>query len=126
MEVNRSRRDKRLKVILDTSILMAINEFRVDVLSLLEDEGFTEFLVPEAVVEELEKMKDNVNARVALMLLDRMKIIPGRGYADDVIVKVAKKEGAPVCTSDRELIEKLKREKINVIYLRQRKRLESC
>jgi len=114
------------KVILDTSALMDINEFKVDLLSLLAEEGYTEFLVPEAVVEELRKKKRNVNARVALMLLNKMRVVSGKGHADEVIVELAKKEGAAVCTTDRELIEKLKKEKINVIYLRQRKRLESC
>ncbi|MBC7109476.1 MAG: DNA-binding protein [Archaeoglobi archaeon] len=114
------------KVILDTSVLMDINEFKVDVISLLRDMGFAELLVPESVVRELEKMKDDVNARVALMLLDRLKVVPSEGYADEVIPELAKRERASVCTVDRELMEKLKKEKINVIYLRQRKRLESC
>jgi len=127
METDRGRRNKRVKkVILDTSVLMDINEFKVDVISLLRDMGFAELLVPESVVRELEKMKDDVNARVALMLLDRLKVVPSEGYADEVIPELAKRERASVCTVDRELMEKLKKEKINVIYLRQRKRLESC
>ncbi|MDI3502060.1 MAG: uncharacterized protein PWR13_1319 [Archaeoglobi archaeon] len=127
METDRSRRTKRVKkVILDTSILMDVNEFKVDIISLLGDMGFTELLVPESVVKELERMRDDVNARVALMLLDRLKIVPSEGYADDAIMELARRERASVCTADRELMEKLKKEKINVIYLRQRKRLESC
>ncbi|MBC7115080.1 MAG: DNA-binding protein [Archaeoglobi archaeon] len=127
METDRSRRTKRVKkVILDTSILMDVNEFKVDIISLLGDMGFTELLVPESVVKELERMRDDVNARVALMLLDRLKIVPSEGYADDAIMELARRERASVCTVDRELMEKLKKEKINVIYLRQRKRLESC
>ncbi len=51
--------EKLNKIVLDTNMLMAIGELKIDVFEGIEKEiGKTKFFVPEEVLKELEKLKE--------------------------------------------------------------------
>ncbi|MDY6930942.1 MAG: DNA-binding protein [Halobacteriota archaeon] len=119
------------RVIIDTNALMIPANFNLDIFSELERLGFEEFLVPTAVVRELEKLlnklkgKDRVAVSVALSLLDRCEIIDANGYADDVIIDISRDRDAAVFTGDKGLKRRLISCDITVVYLRQKKYLST-
>ncbi|MDY6865465.1 MAG: DNA-binding protein [Halobacteriota archaeon] len=119
------------RVIIDTNALMIPANFNLDIFSELERLGFEEFIVPNAVVRELEglqsklKGREKIAARVALTLLNRCEIVEVDGYADDVIMKLSKEKDAAVFTSDIELKRRLISSGVTVVYLRQQKYLST-
>jgi len=119
------------RVIIDTNALMIPANFNLDIFSELEGLGFEEFLVPTAVVRELEKLhsrlkgKEKIAVSVALSLLNRCEIVEADGYADDVIMKLSREKEAAVFTSDIELKRRLISGDVTVVYLRQKKYLST-
>ncbi|MDY6958386.1 MAG: DNA-binding protein [Halobacteriota archaeon] len=119
------------RVIIDTNALMIPANFNLDIFSELERLGFEEFIVPNAVVRELEglqsklKGREKIAARVALTLLNRCEIVEADGYADDVIMKLSKEKDAAVFTGDIELKRRLISSGVTVVYLRQQKYLST-
>lgn len=119
-----------MKVIIDTNGLMIPVQFKVDIFTELQRLGYNEFMVPQAVVNELDKLArksrgaDKTAAKVAISLARRCEIIDETGVADDVIVKLASGLGIAVLTNDIELRGRLRRKGVTVIQLRQRNRLE--
>ncbi len=119
-----SRGHIRVKVLLDTNGLLMIRW--VDIFSELERLGYDKYLVPEAVLDELEALRktlrgeDKVALNLASSLLKRCKIIEGKGKADDLILEAALKEEAAVLTNDRELANRLRVEGVSVLSLRQK------
>jgi hypothetical protein len=114
-----------MKVILDSNALMIPLQLKIDIFSELERLGFTEFLIPAEAIRELEKLgRKNRDARVALELSKKCRVIPAKGEVDFLLIKLAKSHKASVLTNDRELRKILRKQKIPVVYPRQRK-LES-
>ncbi len=121
-----------MKIILDTNFLLIPGKFKVDVFSELERFGKPELFTLDLVVSELEKLskgrgKDAGNAKLGLELVkkNKVKTIKSSGKnTDSEIERLAAEEDYIVCTQDRELIEKLKREGIQIIHLRQKRYLE--
>jgi rRNA-processing protein FCF1 len=115
-----------LKVIIDTNGLMIPVQFKVDIFKELKRLGFDEFLVPEAVIDELDmltkrsKGADRTAAKVARSLVDMCEVADVRGVADDVIAKLAVDLGAAVLTNDIDLKKRLSDMNITVVYLRQK------
>ncbi len=134
---------KRTRVILDTNALMRYGE-HVDVLrelSLLVTEPH-EFLIPEAVLEELGRLARGKGraaraARLGLVII-RQELASRKGllgrlfnpkqiplktvscsgeHADDAILKIAE-EDAIVCTLDKGLQERLLQREVRVISAR--------
>lgn len=122
-----------MKVILDTNALMAPEQFGVDIFSELLRLGYTEYIVPEPIIKELQNLSkradkglDKLAARVGLGLTDRCKIIGMEVDADRAIEDIAGREGAAVFTNDRDLKKRLIRKGVTVIYLRQGRYLEAA
>jgi rRNA-processing protein FCF1 len=119
-----------LKVIIDTNGLMIPVQFGVDIFEELGRLGFDEYLVPEAVIFEIEKLirrekgSDRTAAKIAKSMADRCKRIDARGPADDVILELAGEMGAAVLTNDIGLKRRLTAKGITVVTLRQKNRLE--
>ncbi|MCQ1535257.1 DNA-binding protein [Methanosarcina sp. KYL-1] len=119
-----------MKVIIDTNGFMIPVQFGVDIFEELKRLGFDEFLVPEAVVFEIEKLikrekgSDKMAAKVARSMLDRCKRINVRGPADDIILKLAEEMEAAVLTNDIRLKHRLAEKGIQVVSLRQKNRLD--
>lgn len=123
---------KKTKVILDSNFLMLPVQFKVDIFDELEkvlDSPF-ELVTITPVVSELGKIseksgKDSQAARIAIQLVRRhkIKILDVQGGTDAAILKIAN-ENTIVCTQDKKLQERLKREKIKTVFLRQRRYLK--
>jgi len=122
-----------IKFILDTNFLTIPSQFRIDIFRELEGLGKTYVYTLDRVVEELQVLASGAghaatHARLALLLVKKngIKIIKTKSpkeNTDDLIVKIAKM-GYVVCTLDRELIKKLRKDKIAVVSMRQGKFLE--
>jgi rRNA-processing protein FCF1 len=119
-----------LKIIIDTNGLMLPGQFGVDIFEELERLGFNEFLVPEAVVFEIEKLinrekgSDRIAAKLAKAMLDRCKRIAALGHADDVILRLAEEMDAAVLTNDIRLKRRLAEKGIQIVSLRQKNKLD--
>jgi rRNA-processing protein FCF1 len=130
MAPDRCGSHKVLKVIIDTNALMIPVQFNVDIFSELHRLGFDHFIVPLAVLNELERLvttargQDRIAAKVGKSLAQRCELVPMEGHADDIIVSLADDTGAAVLTNDIGLKKRLLEMGIRVISLRQRTRLE--
>jgi rRNA-processing protein FCF1 len=104
-------------------------QFKVDIFEELKRLGYDRFIVPLAVVKELESLgkklrgKDRIAAKIALSLSQRCEIIDVSGHADDVIIGLAMELSAAVLTNDIGLKKRLESEHIPIICLRQKNRL---
>ncbi|HDM67158.1 MAG TPA: nucleotide-binding protein [Thermoplasmatales archaeon] len=123
------------KVILDSSVLMMVFEFSID----LEGEltrllGRYEILIPRNVVEEIKTLAGKGRgrkkrlAKAALKFLERYQIIELEDpnlRGDDAVIAAAEKYNAIVATNDKELRRRLREKGIHQIFLRSKKRLMS-
>jgi len=121
MEIDRSRYNK---VVLDTNALLSIEELKIDILEELRGLGYTEFIIPGTVLDEIEKLSGrggrvSVASRVALKFAERMRIVDSPlENADESVIYTAKNEGAAVFTNDRDLRKKARSAGIPVVYIR--------
>lgn len=119
-----------MKVIIDTNALMIPVQFNVDIFNELHRIGFDHFIVPLAVLTELDRLvtlargQDRIAAKVGKSLAQRCEVVPLEGHADDIIVSLAQDTGAAVLTNDIGLKKRLLEMGIRVISLRQKTRLE--
>ncbi|AGB48817.1 PilT domain protein [Methanomethylovorans hollandica DSM 15978] len=119
-----------MKVIIDTNALMIPVQFNLDIFSELHRLGFNHFIVPLAVLNELDRLvttargQDRIAAKVGRSLAQRCELVSKEGHADDIIVSLAQVTGAAVLTNDIGLKKRLIEMGIRVISLRQRNRLE--
>ena len=120
-----------MKVLLDTSFMVAAMENKIDPMMELRKFGVPELFIPDLVVDELKKLtegkgKDAGNANVALTFLGRKLvnvIRVGEGNTDKKLLEVAEKRNMSVCTIDRKLKDALLGRGIEVITIRQRRYL---
>jgi rRNA-processing protein FCF1 len=121
-----------LKIVLDTNFLVHAVTFGVDVFSELErilDVKYTVCILDRSL-DELEKLINEAKfsekkaSKVALGLIKskNINIIPTRSNkpVDDLLVSLDPKTHA-VATQDRELKSRLKKQKIKVFTIRQKK-----
>ena len=71
-----------------------------------------------------EKLKlDTKKSKAALSFTSNMeKVDIGKGYVDDLLIKSAR-EGKLIATNDKELLLRLKKEKINALRIREKNKL---
>ena len=121
-----------MKFLLDTNFLMAIGQFKIDIFSELMLFGKPEFYTIDLVIDELHKLslgagKDSKAATLALDIIGRKNIEvlkTGGKDADRELERAAAEGGYTVCTTDRELTARLKREEVLVIGIKQKRLLE--
>ena len=114
------------RVLLDTSFIMMAIDLSKDLFSQLSQLlGSVELVVTSKVIEELEKMRGKEGyksrkANLALKIIRNFKIIPVEKSisTDQSILKLALKEKFIVATTDSDLIKKLKKLGIPVIYVK--------
>ncbi|MBI2572676.1 hypothetical protein HYV86_02350 [Candidatus Woesearchaeota archaeon] len=104
------------KIILDTNALMAISEFHLDVFSkidLVVEGAHTLFILEGTIVElrrieEEQRGKYRLGAKLALQLLDqkKVKVLVSSGNVDDALVDYSAK-GYLVLTQDAALKKRL-------------------
>lgn len=114
-----------MTVVLDTNALMMPVECDVRVFDELDRLlGETTYLVPEAVVAELQKLSagggtEATAASVGLDLVERCTVREtDADYADDAVVELARQEDASAVTNDQPLQERLQNADVSVIRLR--------
>jgi hypothetical protein len=120
------------KIGLDTNFLIDIIRFKVDLkeIDFLIGERY-EFFILSSVLKELEKLSKRKSeyskfAKIALKLIEQknFKIIKTEEKStDESLVKFADKNTI-IATNDIELRKRLKRLRIQTIYLRARKHLD--
>jgi len=119
------------KIVLDTSFLVDIVKFKIDLKEI--DEVISQpykLLTTDSVIKELEKLsakkgKESKNAKIALKLIKskRVEILKSKvKTTDKAIIKLCDKKMI-VATDDRELRKKLKNLGIKTIYLRAKKKI---
>ncbi|GFN41251.1 MAG: twitching motility protein PilT [Marine Group I thaumarchaeote] len=101
-------------VICDTSFLIHLATKKIKNIDNLETEiGQINFVIPDTVKNELEKLCTNENkkleAKATLIFIKNLRTIPISGnYADDALVSYVKEHGGMIATMDKELKNKAK------------------
>ena len=132
MASHRLWRNKEGKiVILDSSAIMMLFEFSVD----LEDEltrlvGRCHIVVPRPILEELILLSENrddmkkIKAKASLKLVEKYEIVDvDAKNGDDAVLSLAKMLSGIVATNDCELRKRLKEASLQTVYLRGKKQL---
>lgn len=118
-----------MKVLIDTNFFLIPGKFGVDFMKELERFGKPEMFTLDLVLKELRmlaegKGKDARNAKLGIELIQRknIRILESKGkHADDELERISAEGSFVVCTQDRELQKRLRKEDIEVIFLRQGK-----
>jgi rRNA-processing protein FCF1 len=110
-----------MKVVLDSNALIMPFQYSINLdLEIEKIVGSPEIYVPSCVIGELKRLSTKRwEAKAALQLAEKYNVVEVEKMGDEGVVEGAKKLNAVVVTNDRELIERLKREGIKVISLKQ-------
>jgi rRNA-processing protein FCF1 len=130
MASDRLWQDREKRVILDSSAVLMLFEFSID----LENElthllGKYKIILPRPIANELiylsehGKGKKRQNAKASLELIKRYEIVDEHGSGDDSVLNLAKKLNGIVVTNDRELRKRIKNVFLKTIYLRGKSKL---
>lgn len=120
-----------MKFLLDTNFLMIPGMFKLNIFEMLQEFDAPNYYTLDLIVEELKKLsksrrKKSGYATMALHSLRKedVHIIPVKTkmHADNAIVRIADNDFI-VCTQDKALIKKLKRKKVRIVTLRQKRYL---
>ena len=120
-----------MKFLLDANFLLIPGRYKVRIFDQLQSFGLPELYTIRPVVDELEYLATRPGAvkraaKLALRIiaLEGITVLPMKGDADDLLYRHARR-GYVVCTQDRALQQKLARNKLPCIYLRQRRLVEA-
>ena len=118
----------KTKIVFDTNMLLAINEFKVDIFTQIREKfGNVEFGAPAQVFEELSQLsksskKAQIGAKIANQLIKKNKVkrlkINAKD-ADSALLKLSPKN--IIASNDKELKKEIIRKNGRVIFLRQKK-----
>ncbi|MEM2094970.1 MAG: hypothetical protein QXI32_06720 [Candidatus Bathyarchaeia archaeon] len=124
------------KVILDSSFLIDVLRFHIDIFKELERCLLEEFevIILAPTLKELALIRDSQNPKISkaaslalavasTLPVEEVSTKPGE-KVDDLILRVAADRGWAVATNDRALKKKLIDNNIPVIFVRQRSRLD--
>jgi len=127
MASDRIWRNRKTKtVIIDSSAILMIFEFSIDIeKELSRILGSYKIIVPKTIFKELKNLseygsekKKNI-AKPALRLVERYEIVENKSsFGDDSVIELAKKYNGIVFSNDTEIRKKAKNEKIKTIFLR--------
>jgi len=121
-----------LKVLLDTNFLLDMIRYKVDFSSFDNLEEKVDLFISSETLREIKsvanrKTKEGRLALMALKLIESQKIKVVQSLkkeVDEDLLELAKKEGFIVATNDKDLKEKLKKENVRIICLRNKKKIE--
>lgn len=117
-------KSSKVMVLLDTNFLTMPQQFKIDIVEEIKYKiPNAELVTIEPVVKELEKLPVG---KVALEMIKKglIRVLPAKGNADEALLKSALENKAVVCTNDRKLRKMLRNNKVPVMYLRERKRID--
>ena len=135
MEADWGRDNSPMKVVMDTNGLFVPLRFGLDIFSMLKDIGYSEVLIPNAVMDEMKRLCSIGPRKLKKQASQTLKYLNEKGFAlidvsctgrdvDGAILEFAREENISVFTGDRELKKRLKDSGVKVVQLRQKKRLE--
>lgn len=112
-------------VLLDANALLMPFQFRVNLEAELQRLlGTADISVPKPVIVELELLSErDRDAKAALQLASRYRVIAATGSADDALLDLGAAHRAVVVTNDQPLLDRLKAAGIPRIFLRSRNHL---
>lgn len=111
-------------VILDANALLIPFQFGINIdIEIRNLLGDVEVMVPSSVILELKKL-DAKEAKAALSLSGKYKVIETKLKGDQGVLEAARLKHAAVVTNDQELIRILKKSCIPAIRMRGRQRLD--
>jgi len=121
-----------LRILLDTNFLLDMIRYKVDFSSFDNLEEKVDLFITSETLREIKsvanrKTKEGRLALMALKLIEsqKIKIVQSlRKEVDEDLIELAKKEGFIVATNDKDLKEKLKKENVRIICLRNKKKIE--
>jgi rRNA-processing protein FCF1 len=121
-----------LKILLDTNFLLDALRYKLDFSSLEDLEEGVELFISSETLREIKSManrktKEGRLALIALKLIEsqKIKIVQSlKKEVDEDLIELAKKESFIVATNDKDLKEKLKKENVRIICLRNKKKIE--
>lgn len=98
---------KQRGIVLDTSILLGLFEYNVNLGALLEACGGGELIVPSGVMDELSALSHR-NARAAHALASTLNILHTEAAGDDCVLEaMASADAYAVATNDKGLAERV-------------------
>jgi rRNA-processing protein FCF1 len=104
-------------IILDTNALIYSIKQRIDLKKFVNEE----IAVPVSAIRELEALSDtDSNAKLALKLIDKYRILDVSSNGDRGILEAATRYGGIVLTNDRKLKKDLKERNIRVTSISNR------
>lgn len=110
-------------VVFDSNFLLIPFQFNIDIFSEVRNiVPKSRFIVLKPIVQELDNIRYG-NAAKELIRKRKIKIIPYKGFADKAIIEYSSKKKCVVCTNDKNLIKRLRKLHVPVIYLRGKKKL---
>ena len=121
-----------LKILLDTNFILDTLRYKLD-FSIFQDlEEKAELFITSETLREIKSIanrrtKEGRLAMIVLKLIKSQKINiiqSQRKEVDEDLIYLAKKEGFIVATNDKDLKEKLKKENVRVVCLRNKKKIE--
>jgi len=120
------------KACFDTNFLIYSVKQNIDFIDQLRKRGFSHFLIPSSVLNELEalgrslKGKDKLAAKIALEIVnsESFTIVETDKKTDDSLLEVCEKEGALLFTNDRLLIKRARKKGVSVGFIKGFKRIE--
>lgn len=105
-------------IVLDANALLMPFQFKINLDSELKRLfGDVPVFVPSSVLGELGNALDK-NARAALALARKYHIAETELSGDNAVIDTARRREAAVVTNDRELIDRLRAERIPIVRLR--------
>ena len=121
------------RIVFDTNMLLALPQFKVNVFEQVQEKfgGKAEFVVTKSVLTELERLgKEEKQKRNVVIAREAMnnagvQVVEGNtANADDDLLKLAE-EGFYVASNDKILRKRIKSIGGRIIYLRQKKLIET-
>ncbi len=122
---------EKLKVVLDTSFLIDVVKFKIDLwkeLDRLLEHSYDTFIITN-VEKELEKIGGSgnkfANAAMKIIKLGKIKRLDlnHKGSGDEAIIKLCDDVNVVVATNDIKLRQRVKSKGVKTIYIRSKKHL---
>ncbi|MEM4729642.1 MAG: twitching motility protein PilT [Thermoplasmata archaeon] len=122
------REAQRPLVVLDANALMMPFQFSINLDAELQRVlPGCKAVVPSSVVEELRALsasKKRPEARAALELARRFRVVEAEGVGDEAVLSAALRLGAVLLTNDASLRKRARSAGLRVMYLREKSHLE--
>ena len=108
-------------VVLDSNALLMPFQYNLNLdMEIERILGPAEIYVPSCVIGELNKLaKKRMEARAALQLAGKYRVVEVNERGDRGVMEAAKKLGAVVVTNDKEFMKILKKNGIKIIFMKQ-------